>query len=129
VIVVDSSIWISHFRDIDSSQVRALRAITDTDQIVVGDLILLEVLQGAIDDAHAARLEGYLRSFRVERMVDDSLAVKAARNYRILRSRGITVRKTIDLIVATFCIENDYALLQDDRDYKPMVARLGLRTM
>lgn len=129
MIVVDSSIWIANLRGINSPQVRALRTIPDPDQIVVGDLILLEVLQGAIDDTHAVRLESYLRTFRVERMVDDILAVKAARNYRILRSHGITVRKTIDLIVATFCIERDYALLQDDRDYEPMVARLGLRTM
>jgi predicted nucleic acid-binding protein len=129
VIVVDSSIWISHFRDVDSPEVRALRTIAETRHIVVGDLILLEVLQGAKNDLHAARLENYLSRFRVERMLDDGLAVKAARNYRILRSRGSTIRTTIDLIVATFCIENEYALLHDDRDYAPMIAHLGLRTM
>ncbi len=92
----------------------------------IGDLILLEVLRGARDEAHAARLEHELRQFQVLNMLDDALAAIAARHYRALRSRGVTIRKTADLIIGTYCIENGHALLHDDRDFEPMREHLGL---
>jgi predicted nucleic acid-binding protein len=127
VIVVDSSVWIANLRDTDTKAVRRLRTFHDDDQIIVGDIILLEVLQGARDDLQAIRLERRLRRFDVVTMLDDALAVRAAGNYRQLRSRGITVRKTVDMIIGTFCIERDHRLLHDDRDFDPMVEHLGLR--
>ena len=129
MIVVDSSVWIGNLRGADSEPVRKLRAFAETedDQILVGDLILLEVLQGARDEAHAARIERSLRRYPVAPMLSDRLAVRAAYNYRSLRGRGITVRKTVDMIIGTFCIEGGHRLLHDDRDFDPMAQHLGLQ--
>lgn len=127
MIVVDSSVWIANLRALDTLSVRKLRSIEDPEAITIGDLILLEVLQGARDDRHAARIEGHLRQFRIERMLDDDLAVRAASNYRRLRQMGITVRKTIDVIIGTFCIERGHMLLHDDHDFEPMAKHLGLQ--
>jgi predicted nucleic acid-binding protein len=129
VIVIDSSVWIGLLRNSDSAPVRRLRDIVDAadDQVLVGDLILLEVLQGARDEAHAAQIERNLRRYPIAPMLDDAIAVQAARNYRVLRTRGITVRRTIDMIIGIFCISGGHALLHDDRDFEPMVAHLGLR--
>jgi len=88
---------------------------------------LLEVLQGARDELHSSRIERDMRQFEVVPMLNDVLAVKAARNYRFLRRRGITIRKTVDIIVGTFCIEHNHELLHDNRDFSPMVEHLGLR--
>jgi hypothetical protein len=127
MIVVDSSVWIDHLRDIDNSAVRALRSIDDPQDIIVGDLILLEVLQGARSEHHATIIEQNLRQFRIESMLSTELAVQAARNFRLIRERGVTIRKTIDLIIGTFCIMHDHILLHTDRDFQPMVDHLGLR--
>ena len=127
MIVVDSSVWIAHLRGTESAARRRLQNIEDSLDILVGDLILLEVLQGARNERHAAMIEESLRQFTIRRMLGDRLAVKAARNYRLLRERGITVRKTIDLIIGTFCIQEGYSLLHDDRDFDPMAEYLGLR--
>jgi hypothetical protein len=129
MIVVDSSVWIANLRDLDSDAVRVLRSIEDPDDILVGDLVLLEVLQGARSEAHAARLETDLRQFRIERMLDEELAVCAAGHYRALRDSGVTIRKTIDLIIGTFCLARGHILLHDDRDFDPMAAQLGLRVL
>lgn len=127
MIVVDSSVWIANLRDNASAAVRRLRAVDEEDRIVVGDLILLEVLQGARDETHADRIERDLRQFTVMPMLDEGLAVRAARNFRRLRQLGHTPRKTIDVIIGTFCIERGFELLHDDRDFLPMVKYLGLR--
>jgi predicted nucleic acid-binding protein len=129
VIVVDSSVWIANLRNLDTAAVQSLRAVIDDgkEQVLVGDLILLEVLQGARDEGHAARIEGNLRRFQVVPMLDDKLAVQAARNYRMLRGIGITIRKTIDVVIGTFCIADGHSLLHDDRDFDPMVRHLGLQ--
>ena len=129
MIVVDSSVWIGNLRGTGSDSVRKLRAYAETedDQILVGDLVLLEVLQGARDEAYAARIERNLRRYSVVSMLSDRLAVRAAYNYRSLRGRGITVRKTVDMIIGTFCIEEGHRLLHDDRDFNPMAQHLGLQ--
>jgi predicted nucleic acid-binding protein len=131
VIVVDSSVWIANLRGVDIEAVRKLRAIVDDDdeQILVGDLVLMEVLQGARGEKNAARIEQNLRTYQVATMCDVTLAVQAARNYRFLRERGITVRKTIDMVIGTFCIAGGHGLLHDDRDFEPMAAFLGLRVV
>ncbi len=126
--VVDSSVWIANLRGLETSPVRRLRALAeDSGDILIGDLILLEVLQGARDDAHAARIERSLRCYPVAPMLDAGLAVRAAANYRTLRARGITVRKTVDMIIGTFCMAGGHALLHDDRDFDPMARHLGLQ--
>jgi predicted nucleic acid-binding protein len=129
LIVVDSSVWIAQLRGQATAPVQRLRALVaeDDDQVLIGDLILLEVLQGARDDAHAARIERALRAFAIAPMLDPTIAVQAARNYRLLRARGITIRKTIDMIIGTFCLLGGHALLHDDRDFDPMSEHLGLR--
>ena len=128
MIVVDSSLWIATLRGLDTEPVRKLRALTEDadNQILMGDLILLEILQGARDEAHAARIERNLRSYPIAPMLDARIAVQAARNHRLLRARGITVRKTIDMIIGTFCMAGGHLLLHDDRDFDPMARHLGL---
>ena len=108
MIVVDSSVWIAKLRDQDLPSVRQLNSIRDLATVLVGDLVLFEVLQGMRSDALATRMETYLRRFEIVAMLDGRLASKAAANYRRLRERGITVRKTVDTIIATFCVEVMY---------------------
>ncbi|HET6237069.1 MAG TPA: PIN domain nuclease [Acetobacteraceae bacterium] len=129
MIVVDSSVWIANLRNTVSEPVRVLRSLFETEVLLVGDIVLLEVLQGARDEAHAIRLARDLNAFDIVPMLGTRVAVQAARNYRILRSKGITIRKTIDLIIGTFCIERDHTLLHDDRDFEPMRLHLGLQVL
>jgi predicted nucleic acid-binding protein len=126
VILVDSSVWVTHLRGSRTPATAKLEAAASRELILVGDLILLEVLQGARDEAHAARIERGLRRFDVVSLLDADLAPRAARNYRKLRDLGITTRKTADIIIGTFCIERRHALLHDDRDFAPMEEHLGL---
>jgi len=127
MIVVDSSVWIDNLRNLDSEHVRRLAAIENPEEILVGDVVLLEILRGVRDERNAIRIEKDLRRYRIVRMLDDQLAVKAAANYRFLRAIGITVRKSADLIIGTFCIERRHSLLHHDRDFNPMVEHLGLK--
>lgn len=127
MILVDSSVWIDHFRGTITNQVQRLRDHFDGDELLVGDLVICEVLQGfRLADA-ARRVERVLRSFDLVSLADPDLAVTAAANYRFLRSRGITIRTTIDLIIGTFCIERGHSLLHSDHDFEPMERLLGLR--
>ena len=103
--------------------------IDDPNTIIIGDLVLLEVLRGARDDVHAARLRRDLGRFGKQSMLNERVALRAAENFRRLRSLCKTVRKTPDLIIGTFCIENRHALLHSDRDFDPMVEHLGLRVI
>lgn len=129
MIVVDSSVWIANLRDAGSEPVRKLKAIEIPSDILVGDLVLLEVLQGARNDRHASLIEGHLRQFQIARMLDERLALQAAGYFRLLRQRGITIRKTVDVIIATFCIAGGHTLLHDDRDFAPFTEHFGLRTL
>lgn len=126
MIVVDSSVWIDNIRNADRDHVRRLEVL-DENQILLGDIILLEVLQGARSEADAKRLERFFSVFPIVSMLHPTLAPKVARNHRRLRVLGITVRKTTDLIIGTFCIEFGHHLLQNDRDFQPMAQHLGLQ--
>jgi predicted nucleic acid-binding protein len=126
VILVDSSVWIAHLRGSLTPATAKLEVAVTTEPILVGDLILLEVLQGARDEAHAARIERGLRRFEVVPLLDSDLAARAARNYRELRDMGTMIRKTADIIIGTFCIERRCSLLHDDRDFASMEQHLGL---
>ena len=129
MILVDSSVWIAHLRGRQTAATAKLRDAVIREPLLIGDLILLEILQGARDEAHAARIEQGLRQYIVVPLLDGDLAPRAARNYRKLRGLGITVRKTADIIIGTFCIEHGHALLHDDRDFEAMEAHLGLRVV
>jgi len=127
VILVDSSVWIDHLRETITAPVSYLRSLISTEELLVGNLVLCEVLQGLRNDAEARAVEEALREFEIVSLVDAELAVKAAANYRFLRRRGITMRKTIDVIIGTYCIKRGHTLLHGDRDFAPMEPFLGLQ--
>jgi predicted nucleic acid-binding protein len=126
LIVVDSSAWIDFLNGRSAPHVRRLRTMLGTDEIIVGDLMLCEVLQGLENEGAAGEVEALLRRFQIVSMAGDAIAVHAARNFRSLRARGVTVRKTIDLLIGTWCIENRRPLLHNDSDFHPMAQYLGL---
>lgn len=128
MIAVDSSVLIDMYRQIDNSRTRKLKTLrTLEEEIILLDVVMLEVLQGARDDLHSRRLERNMRELRLECAMSFEIAVNAAQHSRKLRSLGVTIRKTIDIIIGTWCIENHCPLLHNDRDFLPMVQHLGLR--
>jgi predicted nucleic acid-binding protein len=129
VILVDTSVWVDHLNDNATLQVRTLRQLVGRQRLLVGDLILCEVLQGLRSDGEAAIVEQAMRRFNVVSLTNPELAVRAAANYRFLRGKGVTVRKTIDVLIGSFCIAHGHALLHDDRDFEPMRSYLGLHTI
>jgi predicted nucleic acid-binding protein len=126
LIVVDSSVWIDFLNGRDVPHVRRLHTILGVEEIVVGDLMLCEVLQGLKDERAARNVEALLRRFDIVAMGGAEIAVAAAHNFRSLRRRGVTVRTTIDLLIGTWCIENRTALLHNANDFRPMAKHLGL---
>ena len=126
MIVVDSSVWIDFLNGRAAPHVRRLRALLGTEEIIVGDLMLCEVLQGLDGERAAREVESLLRRFDIVSMAGETIAVIAARHFRALRRRGITIRKTIDLLIGTWCIENRRPLLHNDSDFRPMARHLGL---
>jgi predicted nucleic acid-binding protein len=129
LILVDSSVWIDFFRGIDSSGALKLRQVLRHADVIVGDLILVEVLQGYTIEREAEKARELLGRFEQVSLVDPSIAVQAASHYRHLRRQGITVRKTIDLLIATRCIDKGWLLLHNGRDFEPLCEHLGLRTV
>lgn len=129
MILVDSSVWIAQLKGRPTPATVKLEAAAAREPLLIGDLILLEVLQGARNEAHAARIERALRRYAIVPLLGADLACRAARNYRRLRELGITIRKTADIIIGTFCIEHRHALLHDDRDFAPMEKHLGLQVI
>lgn len=127
MILVDSSVWIDYFRGAETPEVDLLDSMFGRTQLAVGDLIIAEVLQGVQDDREFKLVRKTLDAFTQIDLAGHDIAVKAARNYRILRAKGITVRKTIDSLIATRCIEDGLTLLHSDRDFTPFHAHLGLR--
>jgi hypothetical protein len=128
VILVDSSVWIDYFRGTATPQVEKLDSLLGNTPIATGDLMLTEVLQGFISDRDFNQARKLMASLVVVDLVGQATAIQAARNFRVLRSLGITMRKTIDTIIATYCIENGLPLLYSDRDFDPFVMHLGLRS-
>jgi predicted nucleic acid-binding protein len=126
VIVVDSSVWIDFLNGRNAPHVQRLRTVLGTDEVIVGDLMLCEVLQGLDSERAAREVEALLRRFEIVAMAGDAIAVAAAGHFRSLRRRGITVRKTIDLLIGTWCIENRRPLLHNDSYFHPMTRHLGL---
>lgn len=126
MILVDSSVWVDYFNGVRSSETDFLDAKLGVEPVTIGDLILTEVLQGFRSDSDYRTARELLLGLTVLELLGQELAIKAADNYRTLRRRGITVRKTTDCIIATFCIERGLPLLYADRDFDPFVKNLGL---
>lgn len=127
MIVADTSVWIDYVRGIDAPHTDLLDYELDHSRIVTGDLIIAEFLQGFRNEEDYQKAKQIMESLEYHDFVGKDIALRAARNYRKLRKSGTTVRKTIDVIIATFCIENDFDLLHNDRDFDPMEGLLGLR--
>jgi predicted nucleic acid-binding protein len=127
MIFVDSSVWIDYFRGASTAQAELLDSLLGTEPLLIGDLVLAEVLQGFQSDRDFNRARQLLTSFQTINVVDAEVAIQAARHFRMLRNRGVTVRKTIDTLIATRCIMNGLVLLHSDRDFDPFENHLGLR--
>lgn len=129
MILVDSTVWVDYFQGKPTLETSKLDELLGREPLAIGDLILTEILQG-FDDEHDFRLAQKLLAplTRVE-LGGFEIAIQAAQNYRILRRLGVTVRKTIDTLIATRCIVSGYDLLHSDRDFDPFVKHLGLRVV
>lgn len=128
MILVDSSVWIDYFRGATTPQSERLDALLGTEPLAIGDLILTEVLQGFGPERDFNQAKKLLTGLHVVDLGGQEIAIQAAKNFRTLRSMGVTVRKTIDTLIATRCIESNYVLLYSDRDFDPFVEHLGLRS-
>lgn len=128
MIVVDSSVWIDYFNGRKTPTVELLDQIS-ANPILVGDLIMIEVLQGFRRETDFRRAQEILGAFELGAMLSPEVTIAAARNYRNLRESGRTPRNTIDTIIATFCIVNDHELLHDDRDFDSFQKHLGLKVV
>lgn len=128
MILVDSSVWIDYFRGIGTPAADELDGLLGSEPLATGDLILTEVLQGFVSDRDFNQARTLLASLTVIELGGRKVAIQAARNYRTLRGLGITIRKTIDTVIATRCIRDDFALLYSDRDFDAFVKHLGLRS-
>jgi predicted nucleic acid-binding protein len=129
LILVDSSVWIGYFKGTVTPQTEMLDSLLGREQLAIGDLILTEVLQGFSDERSFNKAKKFLTSLTIVHLGGEEIAVQAARNFRTLRHLGVTVRKTIDTVIATRCIESDFELLHDDRDFDAFVNHLGLRVV
>jgi predicted nucleic acid-binding protein len=128
VILVDSSVWIDYFNGRSTPQTEKLDQLLGAEDLAIGDLILVEVLQGFREDREFESARRLLLSLSLVDLCGPDIAIQAARNYRSLRSRGFTIRKTIDCAIATCCIERGYQLLHSDKDFD-VFKRLRLKTV
>ena len=129
MVLVDSSVWIDYFRGSITPQTDRLDQLLASEPLAIGDLVLAEVLQGFLSDREFNHARKLLLSLTIVHIGGTEAAIQAARNFRTLRMRGVTVRKTIDTLIATRCIEDGYELLHSDRDFDPFVKHLGLRVV
>ena len=126
MILVDSSVWIDYFSGLDSPEADKLDNILGIRPVAIGDLILTEVLPGFRSDKDYKAARRVFEDVTIFDMLGEKMAIKSAENFRTLRKKGITVRKTADVIIATFCIDQKLPLLFSDKDFKPFVKHLGL---
>lgn len=124
---VDSSVWIDYFRGVSTPQTDKLDTLLETEPLAVGDIVLAEVLQGFTSQRDFNQALQLLASLTVIDVVSYDIAIQAARNFRLLRARGVTIRNTTDALIATRCIEDGHALLHSNRNFDPFVEFLGLR--
>jgi len=129
MILVDSSVWIDYFNGKKTSQTDWLDSALGNTTIIIGDLILTEVLQGFQSGNDFRKAKKILLEFPFMEMVGQNMAIRSAANYRLLRKKGVTIRKTIDVMIGTFCIYYHFSLLHDDRDFDPIEKYLKLKTI
>ena len=129
MIFIDTSVWIDYFNGLSTPHTNKLDALLGVEPLGIGDLILTEILQGFRSDSDFRRAKDLLTSLTLFEMLGVENAIRSAGHFRLLRKRGITVRKTADVIIATFCIVENHALLFSDRDFDPFVEHLGLRAV
>jgi len=129
LILVDSSVWIDYFNGLITPRTEKLDQLLGHEPLAIGDLILTEVLQGFVEERAFNEAKKMLTSLTIVELGGQEVAIQAARNFRALRKVGVTVRKTIDTVIATRCIECGYDLLHSDRDFDPFVKHLGLRVV
>jgi predicted nucleic acid-binding protein len=127
MIVADTSAWIDYVRGVDAPHTNILDRELSHNRIITGDLIIADFLQGFREEKDFKAAKRMMESLEYHDLVGKEIAVRAAMNFRKLRKNGITTRKTIDVLIATFCIENGFALIHNDRDFEPMEKLLGLR--
>ncbi len=127
MILVDTSVWIDYFRGTNTAETGKLDRLLGQEPLVIGDLILTEVLQGLNSERDFNEARKMLASLTVVELGGQDIAIQAAKNLRALRRLGVTVRKTIDAVIATRCIESGYDLLHNDRDFDSFAKHLGLR--
>ncbi|MCF8366389.1 MAG: PIN domain nuclease [Bacteroidales bacterium] len=126
MVMVDTSVWIDYFNGQHNVYTDYLDALLAEDFVVTGDIILAEILQGFREDTHFEKAKEALDNLKCFPLTNKKLAIQSAMNFRILRKKGKTVRKTTGILIGTFCIENQISLLFNDRDFDPMVEHLGL---
>ncbi len=129
MIFVDTSVWIDYFNGKITWQTDYLDSLLDKESVAIGDLVLTEVLQGFRSDTDFKRAMELFSPFPFFDMLGRDLAVQSAKNFRFLRKKGVTVRKTIDVMIATFCVSYQLPLLHDDRDFDPMEKHLKLKVI
>ena len=127
MVFVDSSVWIDYFNGVETPECEFLDRLLGREPVAIGDLVLAEVLQGFHADADFRTARELMTALTVYELLGPARAVRVAGNYRSLRRKGITVRKTTDAVIATFCIEENLPLLYSDRDFDPFVEHLGLQ--
>lgn len=128
MIFVDSSVWIDYFRGTPTAEAERLDALLGEDELLTGDVVLAEVLQGFGSERDFRTALALFDRFEIVEVGGREAAVEAARLFRSLRARGVTVRKTIDTLIAGWCIRNRVALLSSDRDFAPFVTHFGLQS-
>ena len=126
MIFVDSSVWIDYFNGRQCAETDCLDSLLGKEPIAIGDLVLIEVLQGFKNDSDYETARDLLTSLTVFTLGGQKMAIKSAENFRLLRKKGVTVRKTIDVLIATFCIEMNLSLLHSDKDFEPFHEHLNL---
>jgi predicted nucleic acid-binding protein len=127
MIVADTSVWIDYFKGIEAPHTNILDQELLNNRIITGDIIIAEFLQGFKNEKDYHQAKEIMDALEYFDFVGKEIAYKAAQNFRTLRKKGITIRKTIDVIIATFCIENNFQLIHNDRDFDVMEQYLGLR--
>jgi len=129
MILTDSSVWIDYFNGNQTWQTNKLDFLLSDELIITGDIILTEILQGFRNDLDFRIAKKALNSLPCYTLCGKEIALKSANNFRVLRKRGVTIRKTIDMIIGTFCIENGFILLHDDKDFLPLIELLQLKVL
>jgi len=128
MITVDTSVWIDYFNGKSTAQTEHLDLVVGSTILIVGDLVLAEILQGFRNDKDYKIAKSLLEACELVSFTNPVLAIKSANNYRTLRKKGITIRKTIDCLIATYCVENKLPLLHADKDFLPFEKHLKLKT-